>query len=168
MEPTLLSFLWSVLIIGTVATLVMDLWGLFLKYTFKIPSLDYRYVGRWVGLFRLGVFKHAKIMQAPEVTYEKPIGWFVHYLTGYVFATLFLFWQQNIWSLQSLLLSALTFGAVTLIFPFFIMQPCFGFGVAGANLPTPWKARFKSLGTHLSFGLGLYLGTLVANSLWQF
>ncbi|TIP86738.1 MAG: DUF2938 domain-containing protein, partial [Mesorhizobium sp.] len=35
--------------IGAGATAMMDLWGLFLKRAFAIPSLDYAWVGRWIG-----------------------------------------------------------------------------------------------------------------------
>ena len=34
-------------VIGLGATLVMDIWALFLQRIFKIPSLNYCLVGRW-------------------------------------------------------------------------------------------------------------------------
>jgi hypothetical protein len=43
------------------------------------------------------------------------------------------------------------------VFPFFIMQPSFGLGVAASRTPDPTQARLKSLATHTIFGLGLYL-----------
>jgi hypothetical protein len=44
--------------------------------------------------------------------------------------------------------------------PFAIMQPALGFGFAGARLPSPWRARGRSLATHVVFGGGLYLAAL--------
>lgn len=43
------------------------------------------------------------------------------------------------------------------------MQPAFGFGIAGSNLPDPNKARLMSLITHNVFGIGLYLSTIILN-----
>ena len=45
---------------GIGATLVMDLWNLFLKRTFSIPSLDYCLLGRWL--------RHIHNCRAPEAS----------------------------------------------------------------------------------------------------
>jgi len=37
------------------------------------------------------------------------------------------------------------------------MQPAFGLGVAAAKTPDPTTARLRSLRTHATYGLGLYL-----------
>ena len=41
--------------------------------------------------------------------------------------------------------------------PWLIMQPAFGLGVAAAKSPDPTVARLRSLRTHATYGLGLYL-----------
>ncbi|MGY3486655.1 hypothetical protein ACVW1C_004538 [Bradyrhizobium sp. USDA 4011] len=41
-------------LIGTGATVVMDIWGLVRKRLLGIPSLDYALVGRWLGHFASG------------------------------------------------------------------------------------------------------------------
>ena len=61
------------------------------------------------------------------------------------------------WLHSPTLLPALLFGAVTVLAPFLVMQPALGMGVEASNAPAPWRARGKSLVTHLIFGLGLYL-----------
>jgi len=43
------------------------------------------------------------------------------------------------------------------VFPFFIMQPLLGLGIAASRTPKPTQARLKSLGTHAVFGVGLYM-----------
>nr|WP_202899843.1 DUF2938 family protein [Kordiimonas gwangyangensis] len=58
-------------------------------------------------------------------------------------------------------LPALAVGIGSIIAPFFIMQPAFGFGFAASRTPAPWKARLKSLVTHTVFGMGLYLTALL-------
>ncbi|HMM36044.1 MAG TPA: DUF2938 family protein, partial [Thermoanaerobaculia bacterium] len=58
--------------------------------------------------------------------------------------------------LRPALLPALLFGLVTVVFPFFVMQPALGLGVASARAPDPARARLKSLMSHAAFGLGLW------------
>ena len=64
------------------------------------------------------------------------------------------------WLAQPTLQPALLFGLVTIVFPFFILQPSFGLGIAAARTPNPAQARLKSLMTHTVFGVGLYLCAL--------
>lgn len=56
------ALLLDLLLIGTGATLVMDLWTLFRRRAFGIPSLDYALVGRWIGHMMHGRFRHASIV----------------------------------------------------------------------------------------------------------
>jgi Protein of unknown function (DUF2938) len=56
---------------------------------------------------------------------------------------------------------ALLYGLATVVFPFFVIQPAFGLGVAGSRTPNPLQARLKSLATHTVFGVGLYVCALL-------
>jgi hypothetical protein len=77
--------------IGIGATIAIDLWVTFLKL-FKIKSLDYKYVGRWIRNFPNGKYFHNKIQDTPPIPHELILGWTVHYLIGIIFAfTLMLF-----------------------------------------------------------------------------
>jgi hypothetical protein len=51
---------------------------------------------------------------------------------------------------------ALLYGIGTVVFPFFVLQPSLGLGIASARSPRPARARLKSLATHAVFGAGLY------------
>ena len=51
--------------VGLGATLVMDLWALFLKRAFKIPSPNYCFVGRWLRYMPERIFRHKSIAAAP-------------------------------------------------------------------------------------------------------
>jgi hypothetical protein len=42
--------------IGIGATLVMDVWKLFLRGAFGVPCLNYCFLGRWLRLMQSGVF----------------------------------------------------------------------------------------------------------------
>jgi hypothetical protein len=71
----------------------------------------------------------------------------------------------NKWLQQPTLMPTILFGLVTVLAPFFIMQPVFGFGFAAAKVPNPTQARVRSLMNHTAFGVGLYLCTWLVNGL---
>lgn len=143
--------------LGFGATLLMDLWALLLKYLYDVNGLDFRFVGRWIGHMPRGRFAHTGIKQAPPVKGETAIGWAAHYAIGVMFAAGLIAAAGQRWLEAPTLLPALVTGVVTLIAPFFVMQPAFGLGVASSRTPDPAKARMRSLVTHTVFGLGLFL-----------
>jgi hypothetical protein len=144
-------------LIGVGATLFIDLWALLLRRAFRIPSLDYCLLGRWVLHMRHGTLVHESIAAAPRKPRECPVGWFSHYLIGTLFALLFVLLASTRWLARPTLLPALAFGLATTLVPFLVMQPSFGLGVAASKTPNPNRARAKSLMTHAVFGLGLYV-----------
>ncbi|KVK81591.1 hypothetical protein WJ47_28985 [Burkholderia ubonensis] len=149
------------LLIGAGGTLVMDLWALFRRRAFGVPSLDYALVGRWLGHMASGRFRHASIVAAPPVRHERPLGWLAHYAIGIAFAGLPVALAGTQWISAPTLLPALAAGIGSVAAPFFVMQPAFGFGIAAARTPQPSVARRRSLVTHLSYGLGLYVAAQV-------
>lgn len=155
------EYLLHVLFIGIGATIFIDLYAFILQRYFNIPSLNYQFVGRWLVGISKGQFVHHKIMQSPSVRFEKYIGWFSHYVIGIIFSTLFIKIVGTHWFISPKLFSALLFGVSTVIFPFFLMQPCLGFGIAASQAPSPSSARLKSLSTHFMFGVGLYFSTML-------
>jgi hypothetical protein len=145
--------------IGIGATLLMDLWNLFLKRAFGIPSLNYCLLGRWLRHMSAGTFRHASIGESPQKSSECAVGWIGHYTIGIVLALVFVSLAPA-WLARPSFLPALVFGIVTVVFPFFILQPSLGLGIAGSKTPKPMQARLKSLATHTVFGVGLYLCAL--------
>jgi hypothetical protein len=143
--------------IGIGATLVMDLWNLFLKRTFSIPSLSYCLLGRWVSHMPGGTLRHASIAAAPPRAHECTVGWIAHYTIGVALALGFVALTSGHWLARPTLLPALLYGIGTIVFPFLILQPSFGLGFAGSKTPNPTQARLKSLMTHTIFGVGLYV-----------
>jgi len=156
----------KIIFIGIVATFVVDIW-VFLLGLFKIKSLDYRYVGRWIAGFPHGKFIYSNILMTRPVKGELLIGWAAHYLIGITFAFLLIIFYGQIWLEKPIFYPAVIFGIVTAAAPLFIMQPAFGFGIASAKLSKPNSRRLKSLLTHIVYGLGLYLGALIAKQLWN-
>jgi uncharacterized membrane protein YagU involved in acid resistance len=146
--------------IGIGATLIMDLWNLFLLRTFSIPSLNYCLLGRWLRHMPAGTFRHASITAAPQKRFECMVGRIAHYSIGVVFALVFVVLVSEDWLAGPTLLLPLVYGIGTVVFPFFILQPLLGFGIAASRTPKPAQARLKSLVTHTVFGVGLYLCAL--------
>lgn len=142
--------------VGIGATLVMDLWNLLLKRIFSIPSLDYCLLGRWLLHMPAGTFRHARITASPRKAFECGVGLAAHYTIGVVLAIAFVVLAGGDWLARPTLLPALVYGIATVIFPYFVMQPSFGLGIAASRAPDPARARLKSLMTHIVFGLGLY------------
>jgi hypothetical protein len=154
------DYVLGAILIGIGATLLMDLWNLFLKRAFNIASLNYCLLGRWIRHMPAGKFKHPSIASAPQKSFECPVGWIAHYSIGVVFALVFVGIASREWVWRPTLPPALLFGIATVVFPFLILQPSLGLGVAASRTPMPAQARLKSLATHTVFGIGLYLSAL--------
>ena len=153
----LVPFLIRTILIGLGATLTTDVWAMFLKRAFKVTPPNYRMVGRWILYVPEGIVIHPNIGSAPQKSAECTIGWVAHYMTGIVFAVVFVAFTGNDWLQHPGLISALVFGIFTVTAPFLIMQPGMGAGVAASRTPDPNAARLRSLTTHAIFGLGLYV-----------
>jgi hypothetical protein len=145
--------------IGIGATAIMDLW-LMLLQRLGVPTLKFAMIGRWVGHWRRGVWRHEAIAKAASVKGEIALGWLVHYLTGIAFATLLLVIWGMQWALSPTLLPALGLGIATVAAPWLLMQPAMGAGIASSRTPSPAKNRARSLVNHAVFGLGLYVAAL--------
>lgn len=154
----------KIILIGIGATATMDIYAFILKQ-FGINGLDYRFLGRWIGHIFKGKFFHNKIFDAPIIKNEQIIGQFTHYFIGIAFAFLLVILFGKKWVESPSLFPALVIGILTMVAPFFLMQPAFGFGIAGANLPDPNKARLMSLIIHSIYGIGLFLSALLINKI---
>lgn len=157
-----MNILLKIIAIGIGATLILDFWN-FLLGLVGIKSLDYRYLGRWIGNFVNGKFYHNNIMQTPAIRNELLIGWTVHYIIGISFSFLLVIMFGSNWLSHPLIVPAMITGLGTLLFPLFIMQPALGFGIASSHLPDPFVRVLKSIITHLVYGSGLYLSALLIN-----
>jgi hypothetical protein len=142
--------------IGIGATVLMDLWNLYLKQAFGIQSLNFCFVGRWIVHMPNGIFKHRSIAAAEQKPFECVVGWLAHYSTGVTLAVVFVLASGD-WLGQPTFLPVLTYGIATVVFPLFVVQPSLGLGMASSRTANPTQARLKSVMTHTVFGVGLYL-----------
>ncbi|WP_412471804.1 DUF2938 domain-containing protein [Halobacteriovorax sp. RT-1-4] len=151
----------KIIVLGILATLFMDLWAYIMRVVFDVRGLDYKLVGRWAYYLTKGVFFHHTIIQTEPAPNESLLGWTIHYLIGIFFAFILVVIFGNIWLEAPQIIPALVIGLITLIAPFYVMQPAFGFGAAASLTPTPLTIRAKSIMAHTSYGLGLYLAGLI-------
>ena len=156
--------LFRTILIGAGATLTMDLWAAALR-RLGVPSLNFAFLGRWIGHLPSGRIFHDAIARAEPVRGELLLGWCAHYSIGIAFAALLLATHGLQWARAPTLVPAVLFGLVTVLAPLFILQPALGAGVASLRTPTPLFNSLKSVVTHTVFGLGLYLAARVTASL---
>jgi hypothetical protein len=166
MNNSVLYFL-SLVFIGIGATLTFDLWASFLKTAFKITPSNFCLLGRWILYMPEGTFRHATIVSTPQKNGECTVGWISHYMTGIVFAVVFIAFVGGEWLQHPTLMEALLFGIVTVLAPFFIMHPAFGFGVVASRTSNTAQTRVRSLMNHVVFGFGLYLFGWLVNWLMK-
>src|SRR6185369_6144903 len=96
---TSLQHLDRIVLIGIGATAVMDLWLVALK-RLGVPTLNFAFLGRWVGHLLRGRFAHASIARAAPVRGELAWGWIAHYAVGIVFAAVLVAVQGLAWTRQ--------------------------------------------------------------------
>ena len=152
-----LDILVAAVVIGVGATLAIDLYGVILKRGWGLASLSYCHLGRWFLHMPTGRFAHSSIAAASPKPGECQVGWVAHYSIGISLTLAFLLLASPTWLAHPTLLPALAFGIITVLIPFFVVQPALGLGLASARSHKPTVARLKSLGTHASFGFGIYL-----------
>lgn len=149
-----------VVLIGCGATVVMDIWLLFQK-RIGVPTLNFAFIGRWVGHLFRGRLAHASIGKASPIANETLLGWVTHYAVGIAFAFLLTGIAGAAWATAPSIGIALLVGICTVAVPLLVMQPAMGLGVASSKTPTPIKNCIRSLINHSVFGLGLFLSACV-------
>jgi hypothetical protein len=149
------------LLIGIVATIGQDIWEVIVNHIFRWPTAGPALIGRWLGHMPRGVFVHRSIRESAAVPNEQLIGWVAHYLTGIVYGVTYLGFVRICLSSDPTIISAVIFGLVSLIAPWFVVQPGMGIGFFASKAPRPGMVRLVSLSLHLVFGLSLYAGWLL-------
>jgi len=158
-----IEFALRTILIGVGATMAMDLWALLLRQ-FGIPSLNFAFLGRWIGHLPRRHWVHESIAKAAPVKGELLMGWCAHYMIGMTFAALLLCAFGLNWARSPSLLPALLIGITTAVAPLFVLQPALGAGIASSKTRTPLLNSLKSLVTHTVYGFGLYLSALATAS----
>ncbi len=152
----------QIFIAGVIAMATLDVWQQIYRVAFGAPITDWAMIGRWVGHIPQGQLVQQDIAKAPPVANERAIGRIVHYVVGIGYAVVYFLLMRFVFGSPPSFLSALIFGAVSVCVTWFFMEPILGAGVTGSKMPDRASAMVHDFTSHLSLGLGLYLGNLVA------
>lgn len=155
----------TITLIGIGATIILDLWALFLNKVFGIPITNWAMVGRWIGHLPSGKLVQKNLGKVQSLPYELALGWLAHYLIGVSYILVLIAFEGKVWLSQPTIFPPLIISWFLLVAPFFIMMPCMGAGIAGANTPNPIKTRLISIAGHTVFGLGIYVSAVIFNIL---
>lgn len=150
-----------VVLVGTGATVFMDVFGVIRARFTGQPGMNWAMVGRWLGHLVGGRAVLASPASAAPVPAEKALGWVLHYGVGVGLAGGLTLLLGPDWLRQPPAVLVVGFGAISVALPMLTLQPGLGLGVAARLAPNPWKARRASLLTHFVFGVGLYLSALL-------
>ena len=149
------------LIVGVVATLMLDIVQQLMKLAFGWPTTNWGIIGRWAAGLPQGQFVNQQIGKSPPVKNELTLGWLVHYGVGIAYGAIYLFLVYVVFGTTPGFVPAMIFGLGSVAVTWFMMEPILGAGVMGGNTPNPMVTRLHDLGSHFGFGLGLYLGGLL-------
>ena len=154
----------KILVIGVFATVIMDVWATFSNRVLKFPRTNWAMVGRWLGHLPKGKLVHNPIGSSSEIRYENIIGWFFHYFIGVVYAALYVAIVIWVFGNHTSLLTAWVFGILTIVSPWFILQPALGMGICAVKAPKPNMVRLQNFAIHSIFGIALYYGWQSVNT----
>lgn len=157
---TIVEAILRIVLVGAGATAVMDAWLMLLK-RMGVQTLNFAFIGRWMGHLLRGTFAHPAIGKAQPIPGELALGWLTHYAAGIAFASLLVGLYGVAWMQNPSLPPALAVGWGTVAFPLFVMQPAMGLGIAASRTPAPLQNCMRSMANHTVFGLGLYLSAAV-------
>lgn len=159
------TFIPQAVIAGVFATVVLDLWQRLLHAVAGIPPANWGLIGRWFAYIPKGQLVHRPIAETPAVAGEAAIGWTMHYLIGIGYGFAYLGLMVFILQSPPSLVSGLVFGAVSVVIPWFIMQPGLGVGIMARLAPNPWVPRLNALSSHVIYGAALFGGVWLASRL---
>jgi hypothetical protein len=149
---------WQVLLPGVTATVSMDVLTAIAIRLRLIAPLSPNVIGRWFASVARAHPFHEDIARAAPRSHELAIALPVHYAIGMFLTALFVLTANRIgWPMRSLW-PALAFGLCTNVFPWLLMFPAMGYGFFGAHGPEGTRLFVSSLVSHVSFGLGIWLG----------
>ena len=89
----------------------------------------------------------------------------MHYVVGIGYTAVYLLSMRYAVGAPPSLISALVFGAMSVGVTWFFMEPILGAGVMGNKIPRQASAMAHDLTSHLSLGVGLYIGIFAAGLL---
>lgn len=158
-----MAWLSDIVIVAVIANLVTDLYELGLE-RFLGKTRDWHLVGRWVANMLNGSLVLDPTDEMRTVSGEFALGWVFHYIVAVVYVAAYLLGVRLILGEPPSMSTAIGFGILTVVAPWFVLMPCLGVGVFAMNAAKPNFVRIASLSVHVVFGIGIYLGVVVVGA----
>lgn len=157
-----LTLLAHAVIIGVVGGAAFDVWNWLAQRYFAVRAPNWAILGKW--LLAPFAAAPAPVAAGPPVftPLQQGLGAVAHCLTAVVFAAALLVVAGPSWVAHPSPLPAIAVGLVTTIFPWLIIMPALGHGIAASKTPIANKIRVATIVSHLVMGLGFYVGALAA------
>ncbi len=149
-------------VVGVTGNLTLDLWQQIFRLLFNMPITNWAMIARWIGNMRSGRIAWRDIAHAPPVANETAWGWVAHYLIGPGLGALYVLVVRDVFAQPLTFVSALLFGVLSVSLTWFVVEPLLGAGIAASKTPHPTAVRAQDFSSHVAFGIGLYLGALLA------
>ena len=152
----MIDSVFSIVIAGVAACLVLDFWQQIIKRVMGIPASNFAVVGRWFLRIR-----RVKSMYQPTIDAEPPepnelrVGWCVHYAVSVGYAVVFYAMMVVVPVFKPTLIDGLVFGALSVVVPWFYFIPCMGKGMMARYTATPVKICAVALANHLVYGVAM-------------
>lgn len=152
----------EMILMGVVATLVMDLMAICLaKMKVIRPPVGPEAVGRWALYTLKGKFFHEDINKTPALNGEKTAALISHYLIGIVLAGVYLLMELEVPTIRHQPWMSLVFGIATVLLPWLWLYPSMGLGFLASKTPSKSPYIVTSLVNHTNFGLGFLVWIVV-------
>ncbi|UCE25589.1 MAG: DUF2938 family protein [Candidatus Zixiibacteriota bacterium] len=146
----------EMILMGVVATLIMDILAILLtKMRIIRPPVGAEVVGRWALYTLRGKFIHDDIYKTPALTNEKSAALLSHYLIGIVLAGIYLILEWKVPAVREQRWMTLVFGVATVLLPWLWLYPSIGLGFLASKTSRKSPYIVTSLVNHTDFGLGL-------------
>ena len=142
-----------IVIMGIVATLMMDLGNLIFASFELVYKINYSLIGVLSFGWLKGVFIYNSINDIVVTNYSYLFGVATHYFIGIIFA-IPVFFMMLLLNLRSYLL-LIIYGILTCFASLFLLFPSLGLGLAALKTSSPFYMIFSSLLNHFFYGLGL-------------
>src|SRR5262245_6113481 len=153
---------WRNVVAGLIATLSMDVLSVVATRLQVTAPLPPSLIGRWFAFVARGSLVHADIAHTPAVANEIGIAVPVHYAIGIVLTSVYIWAMSYVGRSPANPALGLAFGLTTSVLPWLLMFPSMGYGLFGSHGPVGTRLFLSSLMNHAFFGMGIWLGVIVA------
>lgn len=157
--------LFEILISGVFATLIMDVCAAFLaKRKIIHPFITPKELGRWFLYMFKGKFIHENISKTHPLKNEILWSHISHYVIGIVLTGFYLYLVYRFPILSKHIWSAIVYGTLTVIFPWFWLLPSINLGFTASKSEKRLQIMKTNFLNHTNFGCGIFLWMKVFHS----